>query len=219
MDGSLDRVRAVIRGGTPDRPPLYELLRNDAVIEHFSGQALTVAGGTEAVYRAYAPAVDATRPAVRAPAEEASPLLDDGRRQRQCRWTTWTEPRRYADGPEYAAAKRALVDAFDASWSAADQTRLAEQLAGLRRQAAQLGEVFFFVPGPGPGLMGLYGEVGLEQFCYYLVDHPDLICAQLECNVQRALTWIEHLPPDHGIEAVFCGDDLAFRSGPLLSPR
>jgi len=31
--------------------------------------------------------------------------------------------------------------------------------------------------------------------------------------------WIEHLPDDHGIEAVFAGDDIAFKNGPLLSPK
>ena len=41
----------------------------------------------------------------------------------------------------------------------------------------------------------------------------------LECRTQDAVAWIEHLPPDHGIEAVFSGDDIAFKSGPLLNPR
>jgi uroporphyrinogen decarboxylase len=41
----------------------------------------------------------------------------------------------------------------------------------------------------------------------------------LECNTLRATAWIEHLPPDHGIEAVFSGDDIAFKSGPLLNPK
>jgi hypothetical protein len=32
MQGSIERVRAMIDGELPDRAPLYELLRNDAVI-------------------------------------------------------------------------------------------------------------------------------------------------------------------------------------------
>lgn len=38
MQGSIDRVKAVVNGEMPDRPPIFDLLRNDAVIEHFSGQ-------------------------------------------------------------------------------------------------------------------------------------------------------------------------------------
>jgi uroporphyrinogen decarboxylase len=40
----------------------------------------------------------------------------------------------------------------------------------------------------------------------------------LERNTVRAIAWIEHLPADHGIEAGMLGDDMAFKSGPLLRP-
>ncbi|MFA6107671.1 MAG: uroporphyrinogen decarboxylase family protein [Candidatus Latescibacterota bacterium] len=218
MNGSIERVRTLIRGGEPDRPPLYELIRNDAVIEHFTDQALTVANGAELVYRAYAPAVDATRPSVRAPGEERVVRLDDGREQRHFRWTTWTETRRYADSAAYAAAKRAFLNAYDPTWTAARQQSVDEALASVAETRRKLGEVFLFPGGPGTGLMGIYGEVGLEQFSYYLADCPGLVEELLECQTAAAVAWIEHLPEDHGIEAVFCGDDIAFRSGPLLSP-
>ena len=38
MKGSIERVRTLINGGTPDRPPLFDLLRNDAVLSHFAGE-------------------------------------------------------------------------------------------------------------------------------------------------------------------------------------
>lgn len=219
MQGSIERVRRLIKGEEPDRPPLYELLRNDAVIEYFTGEQLTVENGAELVYRAYEPAVDATRPAVRAPGEEKTVVLEDGRQQRHCRWTVWTEPRRYADSAAYAAAKRAYLDCFDPAWTPEKQVALEDSLAAMVVARQKLGEVFFFPGGPGPGLMGLYGEVGLESFSYYLADCPDLIDELLECNMLKGIAWIEHLPPAHGIEAVFMGDDIAFRSGPLFSPH
>lgn len=218
MDGSIQRVRAVLRGEPPDRAPLYDLLRNDAVIEHFTGCALTVDNGPDLVYRAYAPAVDATRPAVRPPGRPESLTLPDGRRQRVFRWTAWTEHRRYADDADYAAAKRHFLDAFDPAWTGARQEALEQTLAGHAEARRRLGEVFFFPGGPAPGLMGLIGEVGLEAFCYYLVDRPGLVDELLEVNTLTALAWIDHLPEAHGIEAVFCGDDIAFKTGPLLAP-
>jgi hypothetical protein len=212
-------VRAVIRGAVPDRAPLYELLRNDAVVSHFAGQTLTVENAPEVVYRAYEPAVDATRPLVRLPEHERTILLEDGREQRYFRWTIWTEPRRYADAEAYAADKRAYIDQFDPSWTAAKQEVLDRQLAFIAEERARLGEVFYFCGGPGVGLQSVFGEVGLERFSYYLADYPDVIDALIECHTQSTVAWIEHLPPDHGIEAVFCGDDIAFRSGPLLRPQ
>lgn len=218
MEGSIQRVRAVIRGDAPDRAPLYELFRNDAVINHFTGRTLTVENGPELVYHAYEPAVDATRPSVRAPGREETVTLPDGRQQRHFRWTIWTQNRRYADSASYAAAKRRDLDAFDAAWTTEHQQKLEQTLAGHAKARHKLGEVFFFPSGPGPGLMGIIGEVGLEAFSYYLNDCPGLIAELLEINTLNAEAWIEHLPAEHGIEAVFCGDDIAFKTGPLLSP-
>jgi len=206
MQGSIERVRAVINGQMPDRAPLYELLRNDAVVSHFAGRTLTVENAPEVVYAAYKPAVDATRPLVRLPEHERTEVLEDGREQRYYRWTIWTERRRYESSKAYAAVKRRELDAE--RW-----------LAFIAWERARLGEVFYFPGGPGVGLQGIINEVGLEAFSYYLADCPDVIDALLERNTVNAVSWIEHLPPDHGIEAVFSGDDIAFKSGPLLHPR
>jgi len=218
MEGSIQRVRDVIFGRMPDRAPLFELIRNDAVIGHFAGRELTIENAPEVVYQAYEPAIDATRPAVRLPDRERTETLDDGRRRKFFRWTAWTERVRYADSEAYAAAKRKVIDGFDPTWTPPRAEAMAGQLAGAAEQRRKLGEVYFMMPAPCVGLMGIFGEVGLEAFSYYLADCPDVIDGLLECSAVAAVAWVEHLPDDHGIEAVFVGDDIAFKSGPLLSP-
>ncbi|MBN1642552.1 MAG: hypothetical protein JXA09_15060, partial [Anaerolineae bacterium] len=145
-------------------------------------------------------------------------ILADGREQRYDRWTIWTETVRYESSEAYASAKRAEIEAFDPSWTAERQAAMERQLAFIDEERAHLGEVFYFPGAPWVGLQGIFGEVGLESFSYYLADCGDLIDELLECRVLRTLSWIEHLPADHGIEAVFCGDDIAFKTGPLLRP-
>jgi len=218
MQGSIERVRAVIRGEVPDRAPLYELIRNDVVINHFTGQTLTVENAYEVVYQAFEPAVDATRPLVRLPKHEETVILEDGRERRFFRWTIWDERVQYPSSEAYAAAKRAELDVFDLSWTDEEQDTMDRRLAFIAEERAHLGEVFYFASGPWVGLQGIFGEVGLESFSYYLADYPDLIDELLESHVLRTLAWIEHLPADHGIEAVFCGDDIAFKTGPFLRP-
>jgi len=219
VHGSIERVRAVINGELPDRAPLYDLLRNDAVINNFTGRTLTVENAWEVVYQCYEPAIDATRPLVRLPKHEETVVLEDGRKQRYFRWTIWTERKRYESSDAYAAAKRQYVDQFDPSWNGERQEALQARLAFIEEERERLGEVFYFPGGPGVGLQGIMGEVGLESFAYYLVDCPGVVDELLECNTRRTLAWIEHLPPEHGIEAVFSGDDVAFKSGPMLSPQ
>ena len=219
MKGSIERVRAVVNGDMPDRPPLFDLLRNDAVIEHFAAQHLTLDHVDEVVYAAFAPALDATRPSVRLPGEERTVTLDDGREQRHYRWTTWTAHRQYADADAYAQAKRKELDSIDPyAWGPDHEQAMTDMFARIADDRRRLGEVFY-VPGiGGPALMGLYGEIGLEAFSYNLADCPDIIEAILESQTARAVTWAEHLPADHGIEAGFLGDDIAFKAGTLLNP-
>jgi uroporphyrinogen decarboxylase len=219
MQDSIQRVTAVINGDKPDRAPLFDLLRNDAVIEHFSGRRLTLENAREVVYQAYAPAIDATRPIVKMPAQESTSALDDGREQRHYRWTSWTQHKVYRDAESYAAAKRAEIEASDPSaWNATRQAQLEASLLRIDEEKGKLGEVFF-VPGiAGPGLMEIYGETGLEAFCYYLADCPEISIELLERNTTRAVTLAYHYPEDHGITVGFLGDDIAFNSGPLLNP-
>jgi len=203
----------------PDRAPLFDLLRNDAVIEHFSGMALTPESAREAVYRAYAPAIDATRPMVRIPAKEKTVTLDGGREQKHYRWTTWTPHKEYRDWQAYEAEKRAAIEASDpATWDGPRQAHLDETIQWIAGMKQSLGDVCFVPEIAGPGLMGIYSEIGLEAFSYYLVDCPDVIVAQLKHNTAMAVAEADHYPGDHGILAGFLPDDIAFNSGPLLSP-
>ncbi|MDQ1255483.1 MAG: Uroporphyrinogen deCOase protein, partial [Candidatus Hydrogenedentes bacterium] len=194
MQGSIERVRAVLRGQTPDRPPLYDLLRNDAVLSHFAGEPLTLDNAHEVVYRAYEPAIDATRPVVRMPEAERTDVLEDGRKQRHFRWTAWTEHVVYAGADAYAAAKRKVLDAFDPAWNADKQVRMDETLAWQAEQRRKLGEVFFFPGGPGLALMGIIGEVGQEAFVYFTAEHPYLVPELLECHALDSSAWDIHLP-------------------------
>jgi hypothetical protein len=219
MKGSLQRVRDVIQGRMPDRAPLYDLLRNDAVINHFTGETLTVENAPEVVFKAYEPAVDATRPLVRLPKHEHTETMEDGREQRYFRWTIWTEPVVYEDSAAWAAAKRAELDAYDPAWTPERQAAMERTLASHADHRRRLGEVFFFPGGPGVGLQGVYGEVGFEKFCYYMADYPDLVDELLERNTLNTINWIEHLPPNHGIEGTMVGDDIAFKTAPMISPR
>jgi uroporphyrinogen decarboxylase len=215
MQGSIERVRAVLRGDTPDRPPLYDLLRNDAVLSHFTGEKLTLENAERVVFDAVAPAIDATRPAVRLPQAEKKEVLPDGRAQHTFRWTVWTAHANYADVAAFAAVKRGETEA---EWTPQRQAQMDQFMVMVAEHRQKLGEVFFLPSVPGMGLMSLYGTVGLEQFSYYQADNPGLMEELLELQTWHSTTWIEHLPDNHGIEAVFCGDDIAYKSGPLLSP-
>lgn len=218
MKGSIDRVRALVGGDVPDRPPLFDLLRNDAVLTHFSGETLTLENAERVVFAAYEPAIDATRPSVRLPHREETLTLEDGRQQRHFRWTAWTEKVTFAGPEEWVAAKNRILASDPGAWDQSAERRVADYLDGIADHRRRLGEVFFVPGGVGLGLMGMMGEAGLEQFVYHNADYPDIVDAVLEHRSIAAETFVQHLPPGHGVEAVFVGDDIAYNTGPMLSP-
>lgn len=219
MKGSIERARAVINGRLPDRAPLFDLLRNDVVISHFAGETLTVENAPGVVFRCFEPAIDATRPTVRFPDHERTELREDGRHVRYFRWTAWTEHATYEDSDAWAAAKRAELDTFDPAWTPGRQEALEATLASHADHRRRLGEVFFCPGGAGIGLMAMYGEIGFAEFCYYMADHPGIVDAWLERNTVSAVSWIKHLPPDHGLDMVMVGDDVAYKTAPMFSPK
>jgi len=218
MKGSIERVTAVIRGKMPDRAPIFDLLRNDAVINHFTGKTLTVENAEEEVPAAYAPAIDATR-SMRLPEAEGTETLEDGRERRVSRWTSWTAHKEYRDTGHYVAEQRAILDAADpCGWSEEAQERLETHLAELRAEDEARGDFVFFHGMGSPGIMSIYSQIGLEQFSYILADAPDIIDELLELRTLQIVTRLEHYPKDHGQIVCFMGDDIAFKTGPLLSP-
>ena len=219
MDGSRQIVRRFLRGEAPPRVPLYDLLRNDAVVAHFAGQGATPQNGQEVVYKAYEPAIDATRPRIRAPQDERTEALPDGRVRRYFRWTDWISPLKFATPEDYAADKKRFLSAHDPAWTTAKQAAMDQALAHHAEEQRCLGDVYLFLVGPCEWLTKMYHEVGLDQFVYYLADYPELIDELLEVNVSEAVAWVEHLPRDLELDAVFLADDIAFQSGPLLNPR
>jgi len=218
MQQSIERVRQVIQGRLPDRPPIYDLVRNDAILSHFGGETLTIENASRIVPAAFEPMVDATRPAVKEPDEECERVLEDGRRQVVRRWTTWTQRQSYPSSSAYADHWRGLEkQSWD--WTPQDQERMTEYVRSQQALQRQLGEVFvFWSAGASPGLVGIHGEVGLEEFSYYMADSPEIISLRLEYNAVRGALWASNFPEDAGAEAVFLGDDIAFNTAVMVSP-
>jgi len=215
---SRERVRALLDGQLPDRPPYFDLVRNDAVISHFAGETLTLENAAEVVYRAVSRAVDGTRPAVRLPDAEGTETLPDGRAVRRFRWTTWTDKVSFTDTEAYAAWLRRSAEA-PVGWSEQDEQWARDVVRTHTDLEERLGDVGLVWGCPcGEPLSGLCHHVGLEQFSYYLADCPDEIAACLEHGYARAVAIARHFPFPAHVPAVFYGSDIALNTGPMFSP-
>lgn len=219
MKNSFQRVHDLLNGRRPDRIPLFDLLPNDAVLQHFNGGRMVPPGDEACGCLALGEAIDATRYSYFAPMVPDTRNLPDGREQRTERWTVWTSSRIFPSSEEYESVKRKELDGWEREADSPldlSNDQLYQRHLHLRRL---LGDDFYFLLYvPSPGLMGVYLEVGIEQFSFFLADCEAVIIEQLERGTAMAERWIRSLPSDDPFETVFIGEDMAFKNGPMVHP-
>jgi hypothetical protein len=217
MLGSFKRVQAVLAGQKPDRIPFFDMLHNDAVLTRFHGRP--VEPGDEAgAEHAVVEAVDATHGGGFSPRHPKDYTNAYGIQVKQTRWTTWKSNRKYASAAEYAASQRAEFAASPAD--AVVDVAGSESYRGFRALFDRVGSSLYLpLDGPVSPLMACYGALGIEAFSYYLADEPVIFSEILENQTVYACRWAEGLPKDDPFPAVMLCDDLAFKSGTIVSPE
>jgi hypothetical protein len=214
-----ERVRCVIEGGTPDRPPVYDALRNDAAIEYYSGQPLALENGPQAVYQAIGAALDATKQFIRFPEDPREIIDARGRRVTYQRWTYWEEPLHFSHVDQAAAyLQNTLDDPADFWGDPAAYVRQAEE--DYRNKKKMIGEAAIFLDiDTTEDFHNFYSLMGLEMFSYLAIDYPDLLGEYLDLAVQRALQRIDAITIHRDLPGVFDGIDLAYKTSTLFSPK
>jgi len=219
---SIERVTRLLNKEPVDRIPIFDLLRNDAAIEYYSGGRLTYENAEELVYKAVGKIIDATRPSVKYPVPESETVLPDGRKVKQLRWTTWNDPVRFADAEEYENYLRKEHIAKDTDFSNLEDNvrKMIDKFTAL---GENFGDTYLFWSIGGVGLGYLHSEVGLDQFSYFLYDCPEVISEALEAKTEsviRKIETIKELSKDLAIQprGLFMAEDIAFKGTTMFSP-
>ena len=219
MQGSYQRVQKIMNGEKPDRVPLFDLFFNDAVLAHFNGGQVIPVGDKPTAIAAVARAVDGSRTYGYAPDAPATKKLPDGREIRYERWTFWREHLKFDSPQEYSRIKFSQTDKWLSEMPTPDKIPQEPTYLDAVKDAQWFGPEFYFVPGvPGVCLMAVHVEVGLEDFSYYLCDCEDAIIKQLDAYTEYACRFAQGIRDDRPFETVFIGDDIAFKTGPMISP-
>lgn len=176
-----DRVMAALAGERPDRPPVFECVCHDGVLEHFRG-APVAAGDFEAMVHACSRFLDLCHPALvpDAPRTIAHP---DGSATVVERWTRWQTP-----GPEPGEA--AMLKLLEEELEQAEAWRpSAGDLAAYRRRAgkanALAGDMVYINHSGGCPIL----PFNLERGFYIQADHPDLVKRWNRAVNAKELRW------------------------------
>lgn len=218
-----ERVLRTTRFQETDRVPVYDLLQNDATIEHYSGQKLTIENGDRVTRLAIGHAFDMTRSPF-GPKGESQYRNDEGMLISQERWQGWITQRPF-DNANSAVSwikeqiKRVNSIKLDASFAAQFHQYVTDCLVTFAEtDPTGRHDPAVLVIESGVGLTEMYTATGLELFSYLLVDEPELVDEWLEARNQAELRRVALIARPDLIPIVLTYDDIAFKTQTLFSP-
>lgn len=215
-----EKIKNVLEGRKNEIQPCFDIIRNDSIVEYFSGEKLTYENGSRLVGIAAAKALDGTRGILRVPKPESVETLPDGRKSATYRWTNWVEDVRYRDTEHYIKEKSKILEG--ALITEADRKSFNELVdVYYGTQKAYLPDNAYFWQLGGyinNAFAQVYNEIGLEEFSYVYSDAPEIITELVNFSLRRAAAMVELIPEDKKPFGLFYADDMAFKSGPLINP-
>jgi hypothetical protein len=229
MYNSHDVIAAVLGGTRPPRTPLFDLLANDAVIEHFAGRGLDGTDDGSVVFQAVGCALDATR-CVGPPRRKGETWLDEvGNTRVAHRWTQWVQKPAFSQLEPWTAWMDQYVrraEAGDATLGRlalteadAELPRRAAAAAGQRRFNEALGGTVYIHCTPSTTLNALVYYLGLDTLSYLWTDHRELVARWLDLYRRETLHYIDVTAhPAHGPLAMIYSD-IAYNHGPMFSRK
>jgi uroporphyrinogen decarboxylase len=170
-------IEDVCRGIRPERTPIFDLLLNDAVIEHFAGRPLDGKADEETVILAAANGLDGTR-WIPVPDADGRTWTDDmGNVRVASRWTCWVQRHALNTPEQWAAWLPQHIECLENEVPPSDSNRQ-EVFARQQSLNARLNGTVFIHCTPATAINeALFGPCGcgLEMFSYLWADDRDLV--------------------------------------------
>lgn len=216
----IERVKRTLRCMETDQAPIFDSIRNDKIIEFYGGGFPEVGGPRtrEYVWKAHNEFTDAIKGFVKLP----NPVEVDGTGKVVTRrWTSWAvKPAEYDFDAASQKAQEIMKSLQEADQHAKEENE--KDLAAYDALCRSVPDIvpFHCLPSTGAGLYHAYNSLGgVDHFIYLYHDNEDLACSLLEACFQHTLKRIRQLPADYDPIAVLEAEDIAYKSGTILSPE
>ena len=219
-----ERVLRTMRFEETDRVPLYDIIQNDAIVEHYGGEPLTYENGDHLVGVAAGRTLDMTR-MVGGPQRPREEVRSDGIRYRHERWTGWLLERPFFDLDtlvDWAGERirEANAQTFDSEYARCIHNHIEAKWTDFAEgDPTGRGDPTVFVIESGVGLEWIYWATGMELFTELLMLRPDVVEEWLEalsaCEVRRARAMAD----PHYIPIALTFTDIAHKTGTMFDPN
>lgn len=199
----------------PDRVPLYDLVDNVRVLEHYAGRQLTLENAHEVIPAALRRCLDTTR--VWMPSAPGVRIDERGFTHERVDWfNEWQVGAPFRD----TATTLAFVEADIERAEAWRPTRSEERLGDLLEWKARFGDVVIPASTAGEALQDAYITLGLDRFVFLQAEAPDLVARWTAALHRETLRRLETEAAHRAVSPVaWIFADVAFKSRLIFSPR
>ena len=219
-----ERVLRTAHFQETDRVPVYDILQNDAVIQHYAGESITPTNGYRVKGIAIGQTLDMTR-MPDGPAEPREEVDADGFLIHIEPWTSWIIRRPFDDVASLLEfvkrdTEKANAQHYDAAYGQRFHAWVDECNAySAAGDPTGRGDPTVLIIESGAGLDGIFHRLGWEFFTTLMVDYPDLLEGYLDARNQAEVRRAAVIADPKILPIVLTYDDIAYKTSTLVSPK
>ena len=212
-----ERVEASLGHLPVDRVPVLEQLSfNPAVIADWTGRRIRGFEYTvDDICAVITQALDLVMPPV-APRGTARVTTPDGFVHQHDNWTTWRVSRPFDDVEGARDWLLARTSGLRGASFNPDRARddYRESMTTLQRK---IGDTVI-LNYSHTGFCGVFDAMGLEVYCFFQADYPEVLAEYLELSTQREVRRIHAIADRELSSVILIAEDFATKQGPMFSP-
>lgn len=214
-----ERVMRTINFQETDRIPVYDIICNDSIIEHFLGEKITPQNAWQGVYKTIRASLDMTR-MVNIPNFNIGKVWLEGAykgfSEFRERWTSWFQDRPFQDQIEAEKWIEKNID-YWTKWQ--PNTSFVENYRKyVTKRRNGIGDDTVVVIESPVGFDTAYIALGVELFTYINLDNPQLISDWLEVLNQKEIRKAKAIADPELVPVMLTYADIAYKGATLFSP-
>jgi hypothetical protein len=220
MQNSKHLIEQACNGIRPARTPIFDLLLNDAVIEHFAGEPFDGIDDESTSIRAVANGLDGSRH-IALPDEEGRTWTDEqGNLHVAARWTSWIQKHSLTTAEQWTAWIRWHIDQLEAAPAPTEADRQRTR-ASQQHLNERLNGTAYIHCTPSTAINDmLFGQhLGLEMFSYLWADERDLILRWMRALEVQQRRYIELTAHRETSNLAMIYSDVAFKQALMFSKQ
>jgi len=220
MKNSTLLVQQACAGKRPEHTPMFDLLLNDAVIEHFAGRPFDGIDDEETSICALRNGLDGSRH-IAVPDIDGRTWTDDqGNTRVAARWTNWIQQHALVTAEDWTHWITADIERIEAQPWPTDAEK-AQTLAKQQRLIERLAGTAYIHCTPSTAINDmLFGKmIGLQMFSYLWADDRELILRWMRAIEGSQRRYIEQTAHAETAGLAMIYSDVAFKQHPMFSKR